>query len=123
MIIEILPSLMRRPGEKIKALPFTLERGFFNQIRSGSKKTEYREIKPYWTKRLRNPDGTFRDYTHALFSPGYSRDPCLLLVEIREIWEGIPPIPFMRGKECYCIELGEVREIHPGDFRIRKEGS
>ena len=35
-----------------KILHLTLHRKWFKQILTGTKKIEYREIKPYWTKRL-----------------------------------------------------------------------
>lgn len=36
----------------IDRLTTTIEREWLAQIVAGAKKTEYREIKPYWTKRL-----------------------------------------------------------------------
>ncbi len=35
-----------------KILPLTLKRKWFDMTRSGEKKEEYREIKPYWIRRL-----------------------------------------------------------------------
>ncbi len=35
-------------------LTFNLKKKWFNKIKSGEKTHEYREVKPYWTKRLCN---------------------------------------------------------------------
>jgi hypothetical protein len=48
--------------EDLLILHLTYE--FYNMIRSGEKTTEYREVKPYWTKRLKNK-------RKVLFVPGY----------------------------------------------------
>lgn len=48
------------PDQHLPPLPFSLsgvltlnlKKKYWDQIRSGSKLEEYREIKPYWTKRL-----------------------------------------------------------------------
>ena len=36
----------------MKTLHLTLKKGWFDMILSGEKKEEYREIKPYWVRRL-----------------------------------------------------------------------
>ena len=35
-------------------LIFPLKKEWYEKIRSGEKRIEYREVKPYWTKRLKN---------------------------------------------------------------------
>lgn len=35
-------------------LTFTLKKQWFEKIKSGEKTVEYREVKPYWTKRIEN---------------------------------------------------------------------
>ena len=35
-------------------LVFNLKKEWFEKIKSGKKTIEYREVKPYWTSRLRN---------------------------------------------------------------------
>ena len=35
-------------------LTFILQKRWYNKINSGRKKVEYRELKPYWTARLKN---------------------------------------------------------------------
>lgn len=38
-------------------LVFTLKKHWFEKIKSGEKSVEYREVKPYWTKRLNPKSG------------------------------------------------------------------
>lgn len=37
----------------MKILTLNLNKEYFNEIKSGIKKEEYREVKDYWTKRLK----------------------------------------------------------------------
>lgn len=39
----------------MKVLHLTLKKKWFDMIESGEKKEEYREIKPYWIRKLVNP--------------------------------------------------------------------
>ncbi len=56
-----------RPRAAKAVLHLTLDRRFFDQILSGSKKTEFREDKPYWRTRLID-----RTYTEVHFRNGYA---------------------------------------------------
>ena len=66
----------------MKTLTLSLKRKWFDMIKSGEKKEEYREIKPFWKKRLRNVglktalstvyDG-FQRYDRLVFTLGYPK--------------------------------------------------
>lgn len=66
----------------MKTLTLSLKKQWFNLIKSGEKKEEYREIKPYWKKRLRNIvlktnlstvyEG-FQRYDRLVFTLGYPK--------------------------------------------------
>ena len=43
----------------MKTLTTTIKRQYLREIVAGTKKTEYREIKPYWDKRLANYEAPF----------------------------------------------------------------
>ena len=53
---------------KSKILDLPLKKEWYNMIESGEKKEEYREIKPYWIKRLTELKTTILpfsvNYTH-----------------------------------------------------------
>jgi hypothetical protein len=88
-------------------LRLTLHRRWFDMIASGGKVEEYREIKPYWEKRLH---GKWNDYEAVLFTNGYGPARPWMLVEVRQIridrgftlW-GAPD-----GKLVYVIQLGQI---------------
>lgn len=50
-------------------LDLVLKSHWYEMIRSGKKLAEFREVKPYWTKRLFN-----RPYTHVRFRRGYTKE-------------------------------------------------
>ena len=66
----------------MKTLTLSLKRKWFDMIKSGEKKEEYRETKPYWKKRLRNVvlktalstvyEG-FQQYDRLVFTLGYPK--------------------------------------------------
>jgi hypothetical protein len=51
---------------KSRILQLALDREFFEDIRDGSKLEEYREVKPYWTKRIEG-----REYDEIILTLGY----------------------------------------------------
>ena len=73
---------------KKKILTLTVSKQWFDMIVAGEKTEEYREIKPYWIKRLTTNcevaydvaaethcgEVLYRPYTHVLFVNGYRRD-------------------------------------------------
>ena len=67
----------------MKILHLTLKKKWFDEILVGTKNTEYREIKPYWTKRLLNKDGTPIKYDLIYFRNGYSKDCRKMIVEYK----------------------------------------
>lgn len=55
-------------GKMTRILHLTLMKKWFDLIAAGKKKIEYREIKPYWIKRLS------KDYDEIHFKNGYNKD-------------------------------------------------
>ena len=87
-----------------KILHLTLKKKWFDLIKSGEKKVEYREIKPYWFKRLFEKSGEFKQFDYIIFTNGYRKDSPKMKVEIKNIFF---PIEF-EEKQCYAIKLGKV---------------
>jgi hypothetical protein len=90
---------------------------WFDAIRSGVKKEEYRAIKPYNTSRLTSRNGLSSKTVR--FIRGYPKgtpEDSVLFVEYLGYHVGLPNPewcdPEMVGKECYVIRLGRVLE-HP----------
>ena len=85
----------------MKILHLNLKKKWFDQILAGTKKIEYREIKPYWTTRLFDSDGKPKKFDIIEFRNGYSKEARVVRVE----FEGI-----RTGKKSYEIILGKVHK-------------
>ena len=85
----------------MKTLYLTLHKRWFDEILAGTKKIEYREIKPYWTRRLFNKDGTPKQFDEISFRNGYSKNCRRMRVEFLGI---------RTEKEEYEISLGGVKD-------------
>ena len=78
---------MRKQGEYLRTLHLSLKKEWYNMIESGIKTEEYREIKPFWCKRLIHDydesmeefgaiifdDKNFKQYDRVKFSYGYTK--------------------------------------------------
>ena len=65
--------------EEQEILHLVLKRKYFERIYNKTKKVEYRDFTPYWSKRLEG-----KDFTHIKFQLAYSKNPPTMLVEILE---------------------------------------
>ena len=105
-------------------LKLVLKKKWFDMIASGEKKEEYREIKPFWGKRLTTnlPGGLylfsfreglmpvcFKEYDTVTFYLGYAKDRPSMTFKIRgiSIGEGIESWGAEPNKEYFIIKLGK----------------
>lgn len=93
-----------------------IKKKWFDMILSGEKKEEYREIKPYWTRRFKNTFLFYRDgfpighdKERIVFRNGYSKDSpsfiatCTLSVDIgKEKWGA------EKGKQYFILTIHEI---------------
>jgi hypothetical protein len=109
-------------------LYLTLKSAYFDMIASGDKKEEYRDIKPFWVKRLCNEHigsmggdfmdkhkviaYTFKPFTHVLFARGGHFHPSIpqMTLELIKIEIGIGCVNWGAedGKEYFVIKLGKI---------------
>ena len=89
----------------VKILHLTLKKKWFDLIKSGKKKVEYREVKDYWTARL-CPVTYIKKFDFIVFRNGYGKKSPRIKVE----WKGMDYEEF-EGKMCYAIKLGKVVKI------------
>lgn len=89
---------------KKNVLTLTVSKQWFDMIVAGEKTEEYREIKPYWIKRLTTNcevaydvaaethcgEVLYRPYTHVLFINGYRKDSPRIEKKIDSISIGKP---------------------------------
>ena len=98
----------------MKILYLTLGKKWFDMIQSGMKKEEYREVKPYWDKRLINRDSvdltSFKRFDVIRFSNGYSRNCQQMDVEFKGIFLGTPKPEWSDNATGihYIIRLGRI---------------
>ena len=77
-------------------LYLTIKKQWFDEIADGKKKIEYREIKPFWDRRLGK-----KKYSEVYFSNGYSHDAPQMIVECKKIVKN----------SHYEIHLGKIIDI------------
>ena len=80
----------------MKILHLNLYRKYFDAIANGTKTTEYREVTPYWSKRLEG-----RHYDVIKFRNGYRKDAPEMVVEYKGM--------YISDSE-YAIVLGNILE-------------
>lgn len=66
----------------MKTLTLNLKRQYFDEIKRGVKKEEYRLVKPYWEKRLKD-----KSYDNILIKLGYPK-PTEADKIIEVLWQG-----------------------------------
>jgi len=86
-------------GAGRRVLKMTLQRQWFDEIRAGIKKEEYRELKPYWKTRIEG-----REYDEILFRNGYNSDSPTMRVEYLGY-------SIDKAEEVYVLKLGKVLEV------------
>lgn len=101
----------------MKTLHLTLKKKWFDMIASGEKKEEYREIKDYWIKRLKDrslnePFHAFKEFDKIIFKNGYSKNAPTLVVEYKgiKIGKGNPEWG-AKDEVCFCIKLGRILNL------------
>lgn len=88
-----------------KILFLNLKAKWYDMIEAGIKKEEYREIKDFWTKRLRNETG-FKHFDYVTFVYGYTRRNMTFEVNNISIKEGNTEWGAEYNKNYYVIEIG-----------------
>lgn len=98
----------------MKVLDLPLKKEWYNMIESGEKREEYRELKPYWCKRLLHYSNLFAeyisirdDYTHVRFRYGYTKRTMLYKIDTIDIGLGKPEWGAPKDENVFIIKLGE----------------
>ena len=88
-----------------RILHLTLKKKWFDMIASGVKKEEYREMKPYWHKRLLN-----KGYDVICFRNGYAKDSPKVTVKYEGLSSSLGIIEWgaPEGKPVYILKLGNI---------------
>ena len=95
----------------MKVLHLNLRKKWYDMILSGEKKEEYREIKPYWVKRIANlMDSNPPAYDVVEFRNGYGKDAPRFRIEYKGVKTG-DAIPEWSDNWCgkvFIISLGDI---------------
>lgn len=96
----------------MKILYLTLKSKWYDMIASGEKTEEYREIKPFWIKRLVWVEGEKENFTHVKFARGGHFHPSIPQMTVVcndiKIGQGVSEWGAEEGKEYFVIKLGEI---------------
>jgi hypothetical protein len=86
-------------------LHLTLKKKWFDLILSGKKTEEYREIKPYWEKRLMG-----KTYDKVIFRNGYAANAPQFTKKLKSITQGTGKSEWgaEKGKRYFVLSLGEI---------------
>lgn len=90
----------------MKRLTLTIYKKYFDEIAIGNKKEEYRQIKPYWERRLA------KSYDVVEFRNGYRFNVPTMIVEFKGYKIKSIPDPITKQPTLvYAILLGRILEI------------
>jgi hypothetical protein len=98
-----------------------LTKKWFDLIKSGQKKVEYREIKEYWTKQLMPSPLKYIDYDEIHFKNGYSKNAPFMRVEFMgTMYAKKNEVDYLDpNKSYYKILLGKILEVKNYDRKKR----
>jgi len=90
----------------MKILTINIKRKYFDLIKNGKKKEEYRLIKKYWIDRLEN-----KEYDFIRFQNGYNSDSEKFIIEYLGIVKKEIQHEFFGDKsvQVFAIQLGNVK--------------
>lgn len=90
-----------------KVLYLILKKRWFDMIATGEKKEEYREMKPYWEKRLCN-----KSFDFVVFRNGYAKNAPTITKRVKSITTGVGKLKWgaPMAERVFIIELGETVE-------------
>lgn len=91
-------------------LDLVLKYTYYDMILTGIKREEYREIKPYWTKRINRSFSScrlFREVNRVRFHRGYTSTTMTYAVREVVIDTGKPEWGAKPDKKYYVIRLGK----------------
>lgn len=103
--------------EDVKVLDLPLKAKWYDMIEHGGKREEYREVKPYWCKRLLGvdepigvehycPEGcNVFGYTHVRFRYGYTKRTMTFKIDEITIGRGNPNWGAPTDKDVFIIKF------------------
>lgn len=107
---------------KNRDLRLNMKAKWYNLIEQGIKRTEYREIKPYWFKRLtlttRFGSIVCRRFDTCTFVYGYTKKQMIFEVKCIDRGTGKTEWGAEQGKEYFRIHLGRRLKDYPKSIEV-----
>ncbi|RKD96752.1 hypothetical protein [Marinifilum flexuosum] len=107
--------IMESEWQEAKTLHLNLKKQWFELIKSGEKKEEYREISEYWNNRFASMlcDFEMSEVKTITFSNGYSKDRPQFEIELKGIFirEGKEEWGAEPNKKYYVLKLGKLYPV------------
>lgn len=93
-------------------LTLPIKKKWFDMIKSGEKKEEYREIKPYYESRFKIYDSHFSSFENIVFRNGYRKDsPKIKCCCYISKGMGKPELGAEPNKMYYVLKILSVEEV------------
>lgn len=93
-------------------LTLPIKKKWFDMIKSGEKKEEYREIKPYYDSRFKVYDMNMAMFENIIFRNGYSKNsPSIKCYVCIEKGYGKPEWGAEPNKEYYVLKILSVEDV------------
>lgn len=95
-------------------LVLSVRKKWFDLIKSGEKKEEYRELSMYWRKRLGQKAGYYKGHKFIEFRNGYGRNVPNFKVELLGIEISTPNPKWVddeigdKCQNCFVLRLGRI---------------
>lgn len=96
----------------MKILHLTVKKKWFDLIASGEKTVEYREIKPYWVKRLLDSEIKPKHFDIVRFRNGYAANAREMDVEFKGLIYSMDKVEGVASAAgfVFAIKLGKIIE-------------
>jgi hypothetical protein len=65
----------------MRTLKIVIKKKWFDKIKFGEKKIEYRDAKPYWHSRLKEKNGQYKKFDKIEFINGYNKNARRMITE------------------------------------------
>ena len=91
-------------GINVKVLHLVLKKKWYEMQERGEKTEEYREITPYWRKRLLDQSCNVKEYTHVCFHYGYTQRCFIHRIDSITIGRGNPEWGAPADRDVFIIK-------------------
>ena len=93
-------------------LVLSVRKKWFDLIKSGEKKEEYRDLTEYWKKRFGFKAGYYKNHKYVEFRNGYGKNVPKFKIELKNIQIQYPQKKWIdetiKFDNCFVLQLGDI---------------